>query len=242
MMAWRYAIGRSGQSRLACERGLLVLGCLTAGIYGASIAQSRLYQAEAARAFDRAIGERGAAGSPQAPLSRDILTASIIDMSEWSPAKISRYEGRRGLPSPPPLARLRIPSLGLSAMVLEGTDETSLLLGIGHIDGTSRPGEDGNVGLAGHRDSFFRSLSRIALGSEIVLTTLDGDRCYTVDSIEIVGPEKVGILDPVDSPRLTLVTCYPFYFVGPAPLRYVVTATLQEGPTAEMAGQGVRRP
>jgi sortase A len=188
---------------------LLVLGSLALGIYGSSIAYSYLYQAEAGRAIDRSIRERGEAG----PSPRPSLT---------------RFEA--GPASSVPLARLKIPSVGLSAIVLEGSDEISLLRGVGHIEGTSRPGEAGNVGLAGHRDSFFRGLSRIGRRTEIDLTTPDGrDLRYTVESTDIVEPERVDVLAPTEFPTLTLVTCYPFNYFGSAPLRYVVRATLEGG-------------
>ena len=189
---------------------MLVLGSVALGIYGSSIAYACLYQAQAGRAIDRSIRERGEAGpAPRSSLPR----------SEAGPVRSG------------PLARLKIPSVGLSAMVLEGSDETSLIRGIGHIEGTARPGEAGNVGLAGHRDSFFRSLSRIRRNSAIDLTTPDGRELrYRVESIDVVEPERVDVLAPTDVPTLTLVTCYPFSYFGPAPLRYVVRATLEVGP------------
>jgi len=222
---------------VAWERGLLVAGGLATALYGASIAQSRLYQAEAARAFDASIRERGlTAPVPGVPFSqRDFgpllpsssgIDAAIVDMNDWSPGKVRAYESRYVLGSPAPLARLQIPSIGLSAMVLEGTDETALIRGVGHIEGTALPGAPGNVGLAGHRDSFFRRLAKVTEGADVLLTTLEGrDLHYTVRSIDIVPPERVDVLDATDGESVTLVTCYPFYFIGSAPMRYVVRAS-----------------
>ena len=109
-------------------------------------------------------------------------------------------------------------------MVLEGTDETQLDRAVGHIEGTARPGESGYLGIAGHRDGYFRGLRRIEPGASIKLTTLDGVAIYEVASIEVVTPTDVEVLEPTEEPTLTLVTCYPFYYVGDAPKRYVVRA------------------
>jgi sortase A len=97
---------------------------------------------------------------------------------------------------------------------------------VGHIPGTALPGEDGNIVLAAHRDTFFRPLRNIQKGDEIALTTLSGAYRYRVESIQIVGPDDVGVLSPTKQPTLTLVTCYPFYFVGSAPKRFIVRAGL----------------
>jgi sortase A len=123
---------------------------------------------------------------------------------------------------------LRIPRLHLEVPVLEGTDEFTLNRGLGRIPGTSRPGEGGNIGIAGHRDGFFRSLKDINTGDLIELTTAFGTEVYTVDRVRITRPADVSVLKPKMKPSLTLVTCYPFYFVGPAPKRYIVEASLKE--------------
>jgi sortase A len=97
---------------------------------------------------------------------------------------------------------------------------------VGHIPGTALPGEDGNIVLAAHRDTFFRPLRNIQKGDEIALTTWNGAFRYRVESIQVVGPDDVGVLQPTSLPTLTLVTCYPFYFVGSAPKRFIVRAGL----------------
>jgi sortase A len=124
------------------------------------------------------------------------------------------------------LAKLDIPGAGLSAMVMEGTDNATLRVAVGHIPGTRLPGQAGNVGLAGHRDSFFRGLNKIKIGDEITLTTPEETFHYTVESIRIVSPDDVSVLRDTAYPSLTLVTCYPFYYVGPAPQRWIVRAHL----------------
>jgi sortase A len=113
--------------------------------------------------------------------------------------------------------------------VLPGTDEFVLNRGVGHIEDTARPGAEGNCGIAGHRDGFFRGLKDIALGDAIELETLDGRQMYHVERRWIVDPEDVSVLDPTPVRSLTLVTCYPFYFIGSAPQRFIVRAVPAEG-------------
>ncbi len=123
------------------------------------------------------------------------------------------------------IGRIEIPRIGLSTVLLEGADSRTLRLAAGHIPGTAFPGELGNVGIAGHRDTFFRSLQNIKENDVIRLTTAHGSYGYKVDSIEIVEPGDVDVLDRFSSGRrLTLVTCYPFRWIGPAPRRFVVSA------------------
>jgi sortase A len=122
------------------------------------------------------------------------------------------------------IAWLEIPRLGVATSVLEGDDDTSLRLGAGHIPGTPRPGEAGNIGIAAHRDTFFRPLSRIRAQDRIRLRTPQGDREYVVESTHIVRPSSVKVLDDLGYGELTLVTCYPFQYFGSAPLRFVVHA------------------
>jgi len=112
----------------------------------------------------------------------------------------------------------------LSAVVVEGVDKTALRRAVGHIPGTALPGQAGNVGVAGHRDTFFRPLKDLKVKDEIRFSTLKGDFKYEVESLRIVDPANVGVLAPSAQNVLTMVTCYPFYFVGPAPKRWIVRA------------------
>lgn len=122
------------------------------------------------------------------------------------------------------MGRLQIPRLHVSAIIVSGTAEQDLKLGIGHIEGTSMPGTPGNIGLAGHRDTFFRPLRNIRLQDQIQLTTLEGEFTYRVTSTQIVPPTKVEVLSPGNGEELTLVTCYPFFILGTAPDRFIVRA------------------
>ena len=126
-----------------------------------------------------------------------------------------------------PLAILRIPRIHLEAPVLRGTDEITLNRGAGQIAGTAAPGEKGNIGIAGHRDSFFRNLKDISQGDVIELETTSASTTYVVERILITGPDDTSVLQPSGEQTLTLVTCYPFNFIGPAPRRFVVQASLK---------------
>jgi sortase A len=122
------------------------------------------------------------------------------------------------------IGRIEIARLGFSAIVVEGTSAKTLRRAIGHIDGTALPGQSGNIGLSGHRDTFFRPLRNTRLNDKITVTTLLGQYRYRVLSTTVVRPSDIAVLEPTGNEILTLVTCYPFYFVGPAPSRFVVRA------------------
>jgi len=134
-------------------------------------------------------------------------------------------------PSLPPIigpggliGRVEILRLGVSVVVVEGSGEPALRRAAGHIPGTALPGQLGNIGISAHRDTFFRPLRNIRRGDVITLTTLRGEYRYRVVSTKIVNPEDVAVLNPDGHEILTLVTCYPFYFVGAAPNRFIVRA------------------
>jgi sortase A len=122
------------------------------------------------------------------------------------------------------IGRIGIPRLDISAVVIEGTSHKTLRRAVGHIAGTALPGEQGNVGIAGHRDTFFRPLRNVQENDIITLTTLGGEYRYRVVSIKVVSPDDVAVLNPDGEEVLTLVTCYPFYYVGSAPQRFIVRA------------------
>ena len=150
--------------------------------------------------------------------------AGTPDQSLWSLARVSAWHEALSEPAAAPLAVLRIPKIRLEVAVLPGTDERTLDRAVGHIEDTALPGADGNSGIAGHRDSFFRGLKDIAPGDAIELETLQGTEVYRVERTWIVDPDEVSVLDPTPTRSLTLVTCYPFYFVGSAPQRFIVRA------------------
>jgi len=123
------------------------------------------------------------------------------------------------------LGRIEIPRIGLKAMILEGASRRTLALAVGHIPGTALPGAKGNAAIAGHRDTFFRALKDIRPGDKILVTTLEGFFEYQVKACNVVGPRDTRVLEDTAEPALTLVTCYPFHYLGPAPERFIVRAT-----------------
>ena len=167
------------------------------------------------------------------------------DLSLWDSGRITAWRRSLSEPARPPLGVLRIPKIGLEVPVLPGTDDFTLNRAVGHIEDTALPGIDGNSGIAGHRDGFFRGLKDIRPEDAIELETLRGKEVYRVERIWIVDPEDVSVLDPTPARSLTLVTCYPFYYIGPAPHRYIVRAVRADGApavsTAVEQVSGVRR-
>jgi len=142
--------------------------------------------------------------------------------------EVLENSGRQRIVGPPDLGRanglLTIPRLGISTLVLDGVGTRELKLGAGHIPGTAAPGDNGNVGIAAHRDTFFRRLRDIRADDVIELSTPEGSWSYAVDKTQVVVPERIDVLAPSGEPELTLVTCYPFFYVGPAPKRFIVHA------------------
>jgi len=122
------------------------------------------------------------------------------------------------------IGEMTIPRLGLKSIVVQGDSPRALRRAVGHVPQTALPGQPGNVALAGHRDSFFRPLRNIQVGDAIAFKTLDGEFDYQVESTEVVSPSDVQALQPSRANVLTLVTCFPFYYVGPAPRRFIVRA------------------
>jgi sortase A len=217
------------------QRLLLVIGLLLIGIYvGAQIHRAIMSRA-AVRRFEDLQAKPGAG------TSENLRSASglKVDFSLWSEKRIEEYEHSLTEHFDPPLAILRIAKLNLEVPVLEGTDDLTLNRGVGHIQGTGRPGDEGNVGIAGHRDGFFRTLKDIGPGDTIELVTASRTEIYTVDGIVLVRPTDVSVLQRRPTRSLTLVTCYPFYFIGSAPQRYIVQASFRKSEdTGNGSGQG----
>jgi sortase A len=149
------------------------------------------------------------------------------DFSLWSRLRLKAYTRGAQKRSAIPLAVLRIPAIRLEAPIFDGADGLTLNHGVGRIPGTAHPGEAGNIGIAGHRDGFFRGLKDVKIGDAIELKTPTETTTYLVDRIQIVSPRQVDVLRSTSVGSLTLVTCYPFYYLGSAPSRYVVTASLE---------------
>ena len=204
--------------------GLLLL----TGVFAAWVHREVSSRDDLAR-FDAARREGGASAPPAPQPTEPLAEPPVTDFSLWAQGRIEGYRESLRLGSPMPLAVLEIPRLGLRVAVLEGTDEVTLNRGLGHIGGTPLPGQGGNVGISGHRDGFFRCLKDIRVGDRIRLVLPAEAEVYEVVGTRVVAPTEVSVLAPTPGPTLTLVTCYPFYYVGSAPERFIVTA----GPPTE---------
>jgi sortase A len=182
------------------SRVLFIGGVLAVSYVGFALLHAKCYQAMAERSFEK--------------------QTQVDAKSGVSPHNTSPKEGDI-------LGRIEIPRLGMKVVILEGTTSQTLRLGVGHIEGTALPGEAGNVALAGHRDTFFRGLKDIRASDEIQVQSATGIARYEVDTVRVVAPDDIEVLAPSAGAAITLVTCYPFHFIGPAPERFVVHAHKQ---------------
>jgi len=183
-------------------RALLATGLILLGYVALVLVQAKRYDSAARQFVNRRLSENQARLNPQ---------------PEMRSPEATPMEGEI-------LGHMKIPRLGVSAPVLEGTTSRTLRLGVGHIPGTAIPGTPGNSVIAGHRDTFFRALKNIHDGDEIELKTADTSTRYRVDWARVIAPEDLSVLDPTGESVLTLVTCYPFHFIGAAPKRFVIRA------------------
>lgn len=184
------------------EIGLFVIGCTLLGWAVSATVSRMVYQRDQARALSRM--EQVPAAQPGSRAG----SSAVVDVD------------------PLLLGRIEIPRLGIAAMVREGDDDATLAVAVGHVPGTAQPGESGNVVLAGHRDTFFRALRGIRRRDAIRISTPRRQDDYVVDWTEVVGPKETKVLESSRKGTLTLVTCYPFGFVGRAPKRFIVRASL----------------
>lgn len=198
---------------------LVALGLLLLSVYAGASGWGEWERRQGLQDFARArqLAQRDVAATPAA-----------VTAARPSPAAVER--------SPAPaadgtIAVLRIPAIGLEVPVRRGTDEGVLLRGAGLVEGSAPPGSDGNVAIAAHRDSFFRGLRGLAVGDPIVLVARDRTRTYRVTRLSVVQPRDIEVLDDVGAPAITLVTCFPFHFVGRAPQRYIVRALVDDPST-----------
>jgi sortase A len=196
------------------------VGLLLVAVYLGVRTRQRVVAKNEIRRFESAKDlARGKAPAPEKPLSW-----RAPDQSLWAPERIKAWQQSSTAAKTAAVAVLRIPRIGLEVPVLEGTDDATLDRGAGHIEGTPVPGSRGNVGIAGHRDGFFRVLKDVSAGDAIEMETPTGTHRYVVDTLVLVDPQDTWVLDDTADRRLTLVTCYPFYYSGSAPRRYIVGA------------------
>jgi sortase A len=188
------------------ERGLLAFGLTLAAWCAVILVEARFYN------------------SLQVPVGEPLIITQTLPPDANNSAA---HGAVAAAPAPGTfVGRLEVPSIQLSTTVLEGSDDATLGRASGHIEDTPFPGQPGNVGIAGHRDTVFRPLRHVHLGDALVLKTADRVYRYRIRKTFIVGPDDVYVLDPTEQPTLTLVTCYPFEFIGHAPQRFIVQADL----------------
>lgn len=206
------------------QRLLFTIGVVLIGVYALAYFHKEVFSRAQVRQFD-------GPGTQEIVETKEVLRTKPgfkVDFRLWSEKRIAEYEESLARNMGAPLALLHISKVQLEVPVLEGTDDWTLNRGVGHIVGTARPGEEGNIGIAGHRDGFFRVLKDVEPGDTIELVTPRRTERYTVDRIVLVRPDDVSVLLPRPARSLTLVTCYPFYFIGSAPQRYIVQASLAD--------------
>ncbi|HEX7181809.1 MAG TPA: class D sortase [Thermoanaerobaculia bacterium] len=227
------------------ERLLLLIAIICLGSYAYAFFDTRLYEYQQSRRLEQALQEQAKHPPAVETDSFESFKAAAKKEKEKKDEDPSGGGNRvekeektdegeipeQPLPDLPDgdlIGRIEIPRVGVSALVLEGVGHRTLRRGVGHIPETALPAQDGNVGIAGHRDSFFRGLKTIGQDDVIKLTTLRGIYRYRVEWTRIVNPQDTEVLADTGEPALTLVTCYPFYYVGSAPKRFIVRAQLIE--------------
>ena len=218
------------------ERALLSIGLMLLAVWG-SIRFYGAIRSHAAVAQFAAARQRGLNHGHRLP---EALSNSRVDFRLWSMQRISAYKDSLNKTFDPPIAVLSIPKLDLVVPVFDDTNDLTLDRGVGRIHGTTQVGQPGNLGIAGHRDGFFRGLQDIAAGDIIELARPRATDTYVVRKLEVVTPEDTYVLEPTPTPTMTLVTCFPFYFVGHAPKRFIVTASLEStSPLDSDTGEGI---
>ena len=198
------------------QRGLLILGLLLLGRSTTTAIEAHRFQAATSAAFDMA--SRDAAAAPS------VTVGSQAPVTGEPAVALPRRTAEQGTV----LGRIEIPRLRMTAMVAEGVDSRTLGRAVGHVPSTAWPGGAGNCGLAGHRDTFLRGLRNVRVDDVIHIVTLERTTIYRVEWTKVVEPTRVDVLDSTATRSLTLVTCYPFAFVGHAPQRFIVRASQVE--------------
>jgi sortase A len=213
-------------NRYGIEAAAWILGVAMLSTYGGVRYRQALAREAGVAAFEVARREHGdVAGSQTARASGAAAVGNRPDMSTWSAQRIHAYR-KSSNASAIPAAVLRIPRLELAVPVFAGTSEANLDRGAGFIEGTARSGGAGNVGIAAHRDGFFRVLKDVQVSDLVLLEQPAATHIYRVATTRIVEPADIAVLGETAVPTVTLVTCYPFYFVGSAPQRFIVQAQL----------------
>lgn len=208
------------------ESGFLITGVILLGAFFLIRGWAEYESRSGINAFEQQLALNLVSTANAASEGKNPGLSSEPDYSLWSSKRINDYHESNRQRDDLPLAILSIDKLGLKVPVYNGTDEINLNRGAGRIKGTARVDAPGNLGIAAHRDGFFRVLKDVEIGDSIDMLTNQGEKEFVVSSITIVDPKDISVLAPTDGQTITLVTCYPFYFVGSAPKRYIVKGEL----------------
>ncbi|MEJ2582866.1 MAG: class D sortase [Acidobacteriota bacterium] len=231
--AARSRVSRDSLLRWA-QVSTLVLGLLLVGWYLAARGQGQLASRAAIEDFRSAQAVQFEGELLESTSDPGLALSDPVNTSLWSEKRVRDYQQTLLTDSPTPLAILHVPKVGIEVPVFVGTEEWAITRGAGWIEWTAPPGGPGNAGIASHRDGFFRPLKDVSIGDSLVLETPRRSITYRIESLQIVEPSDVSVLDPTEESTITLITCYPFYFVGSAPHRFIVTALAE----SEMEDQG----
>jgi sortase A len=226
-------------SLLAFRSGELLsylAGILLTGFFVVQLAQGEAQRQDGIAEFEL-MAQASAAGQdsgqadalamdPAEDTPPDFENTGEPDTTLWAPGRLADYQASLKAELPPVLGVLEVPSVGLKVPVYSTNTELVMDRGAGIIDGMAYPHEPGNIGISGHRDGYFRVLKDVQVGDTIVLQSLEGEKRFKIDATKIVAISDITLLRDTDDQTVTLVTCYPFYFVGHAPKRFIVTASL----------------
>ena len=225
-------------SSLAFRSGELLsysAGVLLAGFFVVQLAQGEVQRQDGIAEFEQmAQASAAAQGTDHADAvatdtaedTQDFENTGEPDTSLWAPGRLADYQASLKADLPPVLGVLEVPSVGLKVPVYSTNTELVMDRGAGIIDGMAYPHEPGNIGISGHRDGYFRVLKDVQIGDAIVLQSLEGEKRFKINATKVVAIADTTLLRDTNDQTVTLVTCYPFYFVGHAPKRFIVTASL----------------
>ena len=204
-------------------------GLVLTGFFVVQLAQGEVERRGAIAEFEqqRLMNNASTAGesaTETAPVQFEDVGAP--DTTLWAPGRVADYQASLTADLPPVVGVLDVPTVGLRVPVYQSNSELVMDRAAGVIDGMAYPHEPGNIGISGHRDGYFRVLKDVAVGDPIVLQTLVGEKHFRIESLQVVEITDTQLLQDTREQTVTLVTCYPFYFVGHAPQRFIVTASL----------------
>lgn len=213
----------------AGELGSYLAGTLLTGFFLVQLAQGEVERQGGIAVFEAQVEGAQLALAPAPDQTAEFASFDSTaepDTSLWAPGRIADYQASLSADLPPVLGVLKVPSVALEVPVYQTNSELVMDRAAGVIDGMAYPHEPGNIGISGHRDGYFRALKDVTVGDDILLQTLDGQKRFRIEAIHIADIDDTHLLEDTRDQTLTLVTCYPFYFVGHAPQRFIVTASL----------------